>query len=330
MKESEQQNKVASALERLTRRLEQVVGTQDEEVSGEEGVLQLMDIVSDAAQGDLTVRGKVSRDGLGAVTDAFNHMLESIGRLVMDVRRSGLDVTVVAERILSASESMAAGAAHQAAALSRLTTRVRSLGRQSLEITQIVKRIDDISTQTNLLALNAAIEASKAGEQGKGFAVVAHEVRKLAERISEATQDVGTFIEAIQEATEESATAMEEILGVTRSTADGAQDTTRAAEEMMEAAMHLGEAIARFKVHREDSGEMARTLEMGRQELRVGVKGLLDLARRAQSAGPAAQSAARQLLYDLTELTDLARLELDGKTPVPAGEAGKEEDDIEA
>ncbi len=281
----------------------------------EEGVVQLMEIVSSAAKGDLTRRGQVTRGGLGAVTDAFNHMLESIGRLVMDVRRSGLDVTAVADRILTSSESMAMGAAQQASALTRLTARVRALGRQSRDITQIIKRIDDISAQTNMLALNAAIEASKAGEQGKGFAVVANEVRKLAERITEATHDVGTFIESIQEATDESAGAMEEILSVTRSTADGAQDTARAAEEMMEAAVQLGEAIARFKVYREDSAEMVRTLETGRQDLRIGIKGLVDLARRAQSAGPAAQGAARQLLYDLNELTDLARRELQEQEP---------------
>ncbi len=291
----------------------------------EKGIVQLMEIVSAAARGDLTRRGQVTRGGLGAVTDAFNHMLESIGRLVMDVRRSGLDVTAVADRILTSSESMAEGAAHQAAALSRLTARVRSLGRQSREITQIIQRIDDISAQTNMLALNAAIEASKAGEQGKGFAVVAHEVRKLAERISEATHDVGTFIESIQESTDESAVAMEEILAVTRSTAEGAQDTTRAAEEMMDAALSLGEAIARFKVYREDSGEMVRNLEAGRHELRVGIKSLMDLAHRARGAGPAAHGAARQLLYDLTEMTDLARRELQEQEEQEGAEITDEE-----
>lgn len=275
-----------------------------------EGAGDLMEVVSAAAQGDLTRRGKVEPGGLGEVTDALNNMLESIGQLVMDVRRSGLDVTAVADRILTSSEGMSRGAAHQAAALIRLTGRVRALGRQSREITQILQRIDDISAQTNMLALNAAIEASKAGEQGKGFAVVAHEVRKLAERITEATHDVGVFIESIQTATEESAGAMDDILAVTRTTAEGAQDTTRAAEEMMEAALELGRAIARFRVYREDSGEMVANLEAGRHELRVGIRGLVDLARRARGAGPAAQGAARQLLYDLTEMTDLARQEL--------------------
>ncbi|PLY41053.1 chemotaxis protein [Janthinobacterium sp. ROICE36] len=83
-----------------------------------------------------------------------------------------------------------------------------SLQDKSKRITGFTEAISDISARTNLLALNAAIEAARAGEHGRGFAVVAGEVRQLAQRTKEASDEISVMVREINEQSEKAACGM--------------------------------------------------------------------------------------------------------------------------
>jgi len=176
-------------------------------------------------------------------------------------------------------------------AVSSSATIIAELGKSSDQIGEIVRVIEDIADQTNLLALNAAIEAARAGEQGRGFAVVADEVRKLAERTTKATKEIGDMIRQIQQDT--------------RGAVESMQQGTVKVTSGVDLVNRTGEALARIVDMVSESADMIRQIAVASEEQSVATQQIANdienVAKVTKESASGANESAKAS-HDLSQL----------------------------
>ncbi|WP_235668785.1 methyl-accepting chemotaxis protein, partial [Pseudomonas coronafaciens] len=191
----------------------------------------------------------------------------------MEFTRSGIENVA---QTLKAIESLAGNVASTG-------DQVKALSGRAQDISKVVEVIRAIAEQTNLLALNAAIEAARAGEQGRGFAVVADEVRALAHRTQQSTQEIEQMISAIQADSTQAVGAMNVSAQMASSSISVAQNADLSLKQIAEAITQINERNLLIATASEEQAQVAREADQNLTSIR-------ELS--VQSAAGASQTAS--------------------------------------
>jgi methyl-accepting chemotaxis protein len=158
-------------------------------------------------------------------TESMEHSTQSIMESVREVDRLMSTLGTQSDHTVATAESGAESG--------RVTLQaMAAIQRTSQTMLSAVLVIEEIANQTNLLSLNAAIEAAKAGDSGKGFAVVAEEVRKLAERSSQATQQINALIKEVGHAIDDGTQTVNKTVDALKEIEKRMQDMARVVQRI--------------------------------------------------------------------------------------------------
>ena len=214
-----------------------------------------------------------------------------------------------AQQNTSAGKAIVSNTINQIESLStdidEVSDKISELATESQNIGTVLDVIRGIAEQTNLLALNAAIEAARAGEQGRGFAVVADEVRTLASRTGQSTDEIQEMIQKLQQGAQQAVDAVNNSQQTSKKTVDSAAKADSSLSKIDDLMLVISEM----------NSQIARATEQQTQaanEVNLRIAELADMTDEALTMTEGLSQASNELKQNSDEMNDVvSRFKLD-------------------
>ena len=224
-----------------------------------------------SAQVEQISRGaEVQRDRVNSTASAMSEMNSTVIEVARNVGEASEQSEVTRQKALYGAElvEQVVTAIHGVDTVAqRLHSNMQEFSKQAESIGTVMNVISDIADQTNLLALNAAIEAARAGEAGRGFAVVADEVRKLAEKTMQATQEVSASISAIQHSAHSNIAEVDKAVASVSEANKLAFSSGEALKEIVDMASSSSSVVASIATAAEEQSATSEEISLSTEEI---------------------------------------------------------------
>ncbi|USD34703.1 MULTISPECIES: methyl-accepting chemotaxis protein [Vibrio] len=230
---------------------------------------------------------------VAAAATELNQSVATVADTASETAQQAQTATSLASNVNEAIESSASDIINMREEMNHVNAEMHILIEEGEKITTVLNVINDISEQTNLLALNAAIEAARAGEQGRGFAVVADEVRNLAVKTSESTEQIQKNIAALGVATKSVEDELTRIATLLESTAARVSDSQSS----------VGEVQSLITIISDRSGQISQATD----EQRMAVEEISQAIVEASEATNEVSSGATQNAQRTEEVLSLSQ-----------------------